>query len=271
MFKGSKNVDPEAHTSIVASVGGPQQRLHDRRRDGVLGDAAGSLPAAGALARGRSHGDAPHRRGGVPARARGGQGRAADARREPAVRPAERDHLRPRVHHASLQAPDDRQHGRSRGGIDRRRPRLPRDVLRAGERDGDDRRRFRSRAGDCSWYGSTSSRVPKALKPVPRDIPKEPPQTQGASRRRRGGVAAAGGRGGLSRHLRRQSRFVSAAHHVEDPVGRPERAHSARTRLQEAPCADRVRQRQHHGGSEPVLSRWRWSSPGRRRRRRSRR
>ena len=30
--------------------------------------------------------------------------------REPAVRPAERDHLRPGVHGASLQAPDDRQH-----------------------------------------------------------------------------------------------------------------------------------------------------------------
>ena len=38
-------------------------------------------------------------------RARGGEGRAADARREPAVRPAERDHLRPGVHGAPYKHP----------------------------------------------------------------------------------------------------------------------------------------------------------------------
>ena len=41
----------------------PEQRLHDRRRDGVLGDGAGAVPAARAVARSRSHGDAAHRRG----------------------------------------------------------------------------------------------------------------------------------------------------------------------------------------------------------------
>ncbi len=60
----------------------------------------------------------------VRERARGREGRAADAGREPAVRPADRDHLRPGVHDAPLQAPDDRQHGGSRGGVDRRRARL---------------------------------------------------------------------------------------------------------------------------------------------------
>ena len=43
----------------------PEQRLHDRRRDGVLGDGAGAVPAAGAVARGRPDGDAAHRRGHV--------------------------------------------------------------------------------------------------------------------------------------------------------------------------------------------------------------
>ena len=81
-------------------------------------------------------------------------------------------------------------------------------------------------------------RVPKAARPVPRDIPKEPAQTQGAARRRRGGVAAAGGGRRLSRHLRRPPGRVSAAHHVEDPVRRAERADSARAGLQQAAGAD---------------------------------
>ena len=128
-----------------------QQRLHDRGRDGLLADAAGALPAAGAVARSRSDGHAAHRRRGVPARARGGQGRAADARGEPAVRPAVRDHLRPRVHDASVQAPDDRQHGGPRGGVDRRRARFPQHLLRARERHGDHRRRLRHRCRRCRW------------------------------------------------------------------------------------------------------------------------
>ncbi len=99
------------------------------------------------------------------------------------------------------------------------------------------------------------ARVPKATQPVPRDIPKEPPQTQGAPRGRRGVVAAAGGRRRLPRDLRRAPRCVSAAHHLEDPVRRAERADSARADLQQAARADRVRQRQHHRGSESVLCR----------------
>ena len=46
MFKGSKNVAARgAH--LDDRVGRrPEQRLHDRRRDGVLGDGAGAVPAA---------------------------------------------------------------------------------------------------------------------------------------------------------------------------------------------------------------------------------
>ena len=65
----------------------PEQRLHDRRRDGVLGDGARAVSAARALARSRPDGDAPHRQGHVHQRARGREGRAADARRQSAVRP----------------------------------------------------------------------------------------------------------------------------------------------------------------------------------------
>ena len=88
---------------------------------------------------------------------------------------------------------------------------------------------------------------------MPRDIPQEPAQTKETARGGRGGVAAAGGRGRLPRHLRRPSGLLSAAHHVEDPVRRAERADSARAGLQQAPRADGVRQRQHHRAPEPLL------------------
>ena len=135
MFKGSKNVEPESHTSIIASVGG-RSNAYTTEDETVFWQ---TLPAqylplalwleADRMATLRVDDD------GVQARARGRQGRAADARREPAVRPAVGDHLRPRVHDASVQAPDDRQHGGPRGGVDRRRARVPRHLLRARERD----------------------------------------------------------------------------------------------------------------------------------------
>ena len=90
-------------------------------------------------------------------RARGGEGRAADARRQPAVRPAERDHLRPGVHDASVQASDDRQHGGPRSGVGRGRARLLPDLLRAGERDAGARRRFRHGAGEAAGRRSISA------------------------------------------------------------------------------------------------------------------
>ena len=110
-------------------------------------------------------------------RARSREGRAPDARRQSAVRPAHRDHLRQRLHHASLQASDDRQHGGPRGGVDRRRARFLPDLLRAGERDRRGRRRFRHGSGQGSSSRQYLGRVPKAEHPVPRDIPQEPPQT----------------------------------------------------------------------------------------------
>ena len=113
----------------------------------------------------------------------------------------------------------------SRGGVDRRRARLLQDLLRAGERDAGARRRLRYGAGASSWSTQYLGRVPKAERPVPRDIPKEPPQTEGAARHARDAVAAAGGRRRASHHLRRPSRLVSAAHRLEGAVRRPELAH----------------------------------------------
>jgi len=41
MFKGSKNVQPESHTSMLGVGRRQSRRLHERRRDRVLGNGAG--------------------------------------------------------------------------------------------------------------------------------------------------------------------------------------------------------------------------------------
>ena len=56
---------------------------------------------------------------------------------------------------------------------DRGRARLLRDLLRAGQRDAGDRRRLRHRTA-IDLVNQYFGRVPKAAKPVPRDIPQEP-------------------------------------------------------------------------------------------------
>ena len=75
----------------------------------------------------------------------------------------------------------------------------------------------------------------------------------------------------LSRDLRRTSGLVSAAHDGEDSVRRQERPHPARADLQQAPRADGVRQRQHHRGPESVLRRRRAAAGADAARRRARR
>ena len=92
-------------------------------------------------------------------RARGRQGRAADARREPAVRPAAGNHQRPGVHGSSLQASGDRQHGGSRGRVDRRRARLLPDLLRAEQRDRGARRRLRYEGGAGARHAVSRARA----------------------------------------------------------------------------------------------------------------
>ncbi len=46
MFKGSRNVRPDQHPSWITSIGGEANAVHRRRRDGLLGDGAGAVPAA---------------------------------------------------------------------------------------------------------------------------------------------------------------------------------------------------------------------------------
>ena len=89
-------------------------------------------------------------------------------------------------------------------------------------------------------------RVPKSDRPVPRDIPKEPPQIERAPGQARGKLAAAGRRGRAPHHLRRRSRFVSAAHCFQSAVGRPELADSAEARVRKTAGAGGVRRREHH-------------------------
>jgi hypothetical protein len=130
---GQQERPQDQHQAFIASIGG-EQCLDERGFDQLLGDGAGALPAAGAVARGRSDGLAQGRTVGVHARAQRGEGGAPAARRQPALRPPRRDRLRRHVHHPPVQAPGDRQHGRPRGGAHRGRARLLRDLLRAGER-----------------------------------------------------------------------------------------------------------------------------------------
>ena len=252
MFKGSKNVEPEAHTLVHLERRRPEQRLHARRRDGLLGNGAGAVSAADAVARSRPHGDAARRRRHVPARAPGRQGRAPDEGREPAVRPAVRADLQPGVHRPPLQAPDHRQHGRSRGGVDRGRARLLPHLLRADQRDADHRRRLRSRPGDADGGAVLRPHSETAERGAARH-PGRAADDQGEARHARATVAASCGRRRASHHLRRQPRLVSAAHGVEDPVRRAELADLSKACLRHRAGADRLRRRQHHRASEPVL------------------
>ena len=77
-------------------------------------------------------------------------------------------------------------------------------------------------------------RVPKSDRPVPRDIPKEPPQTKERRVKLRGVLAAAGRRRRAPHHVRRRSGFVSAAHRVEGAVRRAELADLPQAGLREA-------------------------------------
>ncbi len=248
----------------------PEQRLHERRRDGLLADVPGAVPAARAVARGGSHGLAAHRRGGLQDRARGREGRAADARREPAVRPAERDHLRPGVHRASVQAPDDRQHEGSRGGVGGRRPGLFQDLLRAEQRDARARRRLRHEGSDG------------ARRAVPRPRPEG--DRAGAARHSEGAAADEGApraaRGEPGRCRRSSSRTTSRSTATRTRIRCTSRRRccpTARARGSTRSWSTRSRSRSRRSAAatssriRTCSSPWRSCSPATRRRRRRRR
>ena len=234
--------------------GRPEQRLDQRRLHRLLGNHAGAVPADGALARSRSHGHAADRREGVRDRARGRQGRAPHARREPALREAERDHLRPGVHHPSVQAPDDWQHGRPRSRVHRRRARLLQDLLRARERHARPRWRLRFERSDGSGQ-QVPGPDPEVGQAGTARHSGRTAAGQGAARDDRGERAAAGSRRGAPHHIRRASRFLSVARRLESAVRRAELADLSQAGVREAAGAGGVRAGESHRRSEPVLCR----------------
>ena len=149
MFKGSKNVEPEAHTSFISSVGG-QSNAYTTEDATVFWETAPQqyLPLmlwleADRMATLRVDEDTFKREREVVK-----EERRMRVENQPYGR-LHGDHLRPGVHRASLQASGDRQHAGSRGGDDRGRARLLPHLLRADQRDDDDRRRLRPRPGDA--------------------------------------------------------------------------------------------------------------------------
>jgi len=177
MFKGSKNVSAEAHTSMLASVGG-QSNAYTTDDETVFWETVPShyLPLVLWLEADRI-GVAADRQGHLHQRARRGEGRTADARGQPAVRPAERDHLRPGILRASLQARHDRQHARPRGRIGRRCARflsdyyVPANATLVLVGDFDSCRRLQL----VSQYVAVCEGRNRA---VPREHPQDPPQTK---------------------------------------------------------------------------------------------
>ena len=207
MFKGSKNVEPEGHPSWISSVGGQSNAYTERGRDGVLADGAGAVPAARAVARGRSHGVAAHRRGRCSrpsARSsRKSAGCASRTSRTAGCNEIIYDQAFT-VHpykHPTIGSMKD---------------------LEAASID-DVREFFRTYyvpnnatlvlVGDFDTEGGAGAgdAVPRARarsrdKPVPRDIPKEPPQTKERRVTLERELAAAGGRRRAPHHVRRPSR-----------------------------------------------------------------
>ena len=169
---------------------------------------------------------------------------------------------------APVQAPGDRQHEGSRSGDDRRRPRVLPDLLRAGElHDGDCRRLRRSIRSTDLVNRYLGARAGGRQAPCRATSRRSRFRSEGKARDGRRAVAAAGGRRRVSHHLRRPSRLVSAAHRLEGAVRRPELAHLPQAGVRDGPRADRLRRRQHHRASEPVLRGRRSSIRASRRRR----
>ena len=100
MFKGSKNVLPDSHLTMISRVGGDGNAYTTEDATTYLQTVPSQVPAAGPVARGGPDGHAAHRPADVRGGARGGQGGAPLALRGRPVRPAVGDPVRPRLHGA---------------------------------------------------------------------------------------------------------------------------------------------------------------------------
>ena len=178
MFKGSKNVEPEEHTSVIASVGG-QSNAYTTDDETVFWETvpAQFLPLvlwleADRMATLRIDKDT------FDQRARGRQGRAADAGRQPAVRPAatRSSTTRPSRCIPTSTRPSAAWQDLEAASVDDVRDfyntyYVPENATLALVGDFDS-------AQAMQLVKQYLGRVPKAERPVPRDIPKEPPQTR---------------------------------------------------------------------------------------------
>ena len=237
MFKGSKNVEPEAHTSFISSVGGQSNAYTTEDATVFWETRAVAVSAAGA------RGSKPiawrrcaSTRTTFRARARGGQGRAADARREPALRPAA---ARSSTTRRSRSIPYKHPVIGSMKDLEAASVEDVRDFYRTyyvpnnatlalvGDFDIDGRR-----CSSCTQY---LGRVPKPSSPVPRDIPQEPPQTKEKRVTARGGLAAAR-RSSSRHHITYDGNPDSYPLHIASKIlsGRPELAHLSQAGLRQA-------------------------------------
>ena len=118
-----------------------RQGSHDLLRAGAVESAR-----HGVVPRSRSHAVARDHAGERRQPARGGEGGAPAARRQPAVRPDVRDDRRAGIRELRQRALDHRLDGRSRCGVARRLRRVLQDLLRAQQRGARDFGRCRRKA-----------------------------------------------------------------------------------------------------------------------------
>ncbi len=151
MFKGSRNVEPEQHTSIIASVGG-QANAYTNEDTTVFWQTipAQYLPLVLWMEADRMASLRIDQKTFVTEREVVKEERRMRIENPPFGLLNELIYEQ-RLRRASLQAPRHRQHGRSERRHHGRRARLLQDLLRARERDDDDRRRLRRRHRPSAW------------------------------------------------------------------------------------------------------------------------
>ena len=229
MFQGSKNVAP-GPASVVHRLGRRREQRHDQRGlDHLLGDGAGALPAAGAVARGRSHGLARRSTSGAFTRERS----VVKEERRQRIDSPPYGRLAEIVYDATFTMhPYKHQVIGSMADLEAARIDDVRDfyetfyvpenavLVIAGDFDPKEATKLVEQ-----YFG----RVPKAKKPVPRDIPAEPPQTAERRAHRLRGRAAAGGGRRAPHHLRRPPGLLSAAHRQRSCRTATARASTARS------------------------------------------
>ncbi len=236
MFKGSKNVEPEAHTSYIASVGG-QANAYTTEDTTVFWETAPSnyLPLmlwleADRMATLRIDKDTFTREREVVKEERRMRVENPPYGRLPEIIYDEAFSVHPYKHQpigamADLEAAsinDVRDFYRTYY--------VPTNATLTIVGDFDP-------AQAAQLVSQYFGRIPKPDHAVPRDVPVEPPQRKERRVTPRRELAVARGRRRLSHHLRRPRGLVSASHGVEDSVRRAELANLPETGVRVRDCA----------------------------------